>query len=122
MTTSDTRSAAPYRTCIGCRQSRPQAELVRCAVGPQGARVGRRAAGRGAWLCSMACFHTALRRNAFERSWKCSVPQDALRDLGDSVAVALAEVHTTDTHMTEAGMRESSIVGVAPGAPTSRKG
>ncbi|MGI9031561.1 MAG: YlxR family protein, partial [Ilumatobacteraceae bacterium] len=61
---------APLRTCVGCRRRRPQAELVRCAVTPDGrAVVDRRAVGRGAWLCPPPgpCFELAMRRRGFER-------------------------------------------------------
>jgi len=49
----------PLRTCVGCRARGPQAALVRF-VRPAGGGWGldaapRRAAGRGAYLCSQPC-------------------------------------------------------------------
>ena len=61
----------PTRTCVGCRATRPQSELVRVARLPDGAlMVGRTLPGRGAWLCagSVACFEAAVKRKAFARA------------------------------------------------------
>ena len=71
----------PERTCIGCRSKRPQAQLLRCALGPRGATVSRSAAGRGAWLCSYECFLTAERRRAFDRAWRTAAPARVVRKL-----------------------------------------
>ena len=114
VTTPDTRFAAPLRTCIGCRRQRPQSELVRCVEGPQGATVSRTAAGRGAWLCSTTCFHTAARRKAFDRAWKHSVHPDALQPLEQALRIAFDDVITK--------MEELSTVGVATDEPTPTKG
>lgn len=78
----------PERTCIGCRSTRPQTQLVRCALGARGASVSRTAAGRGAWLCSHECFRTAERRKAFERAWKVAVPVEMVRALDEQVRIA----------------------------------
>ena len=114
VSTSDTRLAAPLRTCIGCRQQRPQSQLVRCVVGPQGATVSRTAAGRGAWLCSAACFHTAGRRKAFDRAWKQSVHPDALQPLERALRTAFDDVIIN--------MEELPTVGVAFDEPAATKG
>ncbi|MEQ1873329.1 MAG: YlxR family protein [Ilumatobacteraceae bacterium] len=116
MTTPDTRIAAPQRTCIGCRQSRPQDELVRCTIsstagGSQGAQVSRTAAGRGAWLCSLSCYQTAVQRKAFDRSWKQSVSAETVLALGDSLRASFNR-----------DMKEWSVVGNAPDSQTSTKG
>jgi len=84
---------------------------VRCTISQQGAHVSRVAAGRGAWLCSINCYQTAVQRKAFDRSWKQSVPTDVLVTLGDSLRAAFY-----------ADMKESSVVGNAPGGSTPRKG
>jgi hypothetical protein len=48
-------TAAPQRTCIGCRKVRPKAALLRLVRGADG-RVdvddGSRARGRGAYVCA----------------------------------------------------------------------
>ena len=82
------RDSGPVRTCVGCRQRRPQSALVRCVLTAEGrAVVDRTAPGRGAWLCDPPgpCFGLAVRRKAFERA---SAPtgrdaNHAGRDLGD---------------------------------------
>jgi uncharacterized protein len=60
-------AAGPVRTCVGCRRTRPRAELVRLAATPTGVRLDRRrrAPGRGANLCpDLACIEAANRRGA----------------------------------------------------------
>lgn len=114
VTTTDTRSAAPLRTCIGCRQQRPQSSLVRCVVSPQGAIVSRTAAGRGAWLCSTACLQPAVRRKAFDRAWKQTVHPDVLQTLEPALRIAFDDVITN--------MEELPTVGVANDEPAATKG
>jgi uncharacterized protein len=53
--------------CVGCRGTRPQAELLRLAATPRGVRFDprRREAGRGAYLCpDPRCIDAAARRGA----------------------------------------------------------
>lgn len=57
-------TAAPQRTCIGCRQKRPKVTLLRLVRGGDG-RVqvddGGRAEGRGAYVCpDSECLGKAL--------------------------------------------------------------
>ena len=82
----------PERTCIGCRATRPQAQLVRCALGSRHATVSRAAAGRGAWLCSHDCFRTAVRRKAFDRAWKVAVPVEVVQELDEQVRIAFDQL------------------------------
>lgn len=51
----------PLRRCVVCREQRPQQELIRFVRDDDGQwqlDVGRKAGGRGAWLCrdSSACY------------------------------------------------------------------
>ena len=67
------RVGAPQRTCLGCRQSRPQAallRLVRTADGSVQADPARRLGGRGAYLCGAGCLTAALKRKAFGRAFR----------------------------------------------------
>ena len=69
----------PIRTCIGCRERRPQAQLVRLVLDASGEiRVDRHGPGRGAWLCGSSCFEPARRRRAFDRAWRTQVSSDAI--------------------------------------------
>ena len=80
----------PERTCVGCRQRRPQTALVRCVLTADGrAVVDRMGNGRGAWLCapSQECFVLAVRRKAFPRAWRRPVGPDALAELGRELGV-----------------------------------
>ena len=83
-------------------------------MGPQGAIVSRTAAGRGAWLCSTTCFHTAGRRKAFDRAWKRPVPSQTLLSLEEQLRNAFDDVITN--------MEELPTVGVATDGPAATKG
>jgi uncharacterized protein len=100
----------PQRTCIGCRTAGAQAGMVRCTMGPQGPSVERSAPGRGAWVCSMECFDTAVRRRSFARAWKQAVEEDDL----DRLRIAFQAVITM--------MRESPAGGCRPAEPVATKG
>jgi predicted RNA-binding protein YlxR (DUF448 family) len=53
--------------------------MHRLAVTLQGTlEVGRQAPGRGAWVCSAACFDLATRRKAFERALRRPVSKPDL--------------------------------------------
>ncbi|CAN5410528.1 hypothetical protein BH10ACT2_BH10ACT2_16130 [soil metagenome] len=74
----------------------------------------------------MDCYQTAVQRKAFDRSWKRSVPAETLLTLGDTLRDAFDKtlsgkivLHKTVLHK---DMKESSVVGVAPGGQTPRKG
>ena len=71
-------SAAPERTCVGCRRRRPQGELVRL-VGAEGRVVPALpgAPGRGAYVCPDAqCLEAAVKRRAFARAFRGPVTID----------------------------------------------
>jgi len=69
--------ASPYRTCIGCRRSRPKAELLRLARGVDGGIVvdGRGTApGRGAYVCAaVGCLERALTAGRLAHAFKGAV-------------------------------------------------
>jgi predicted RNA-binding protein YlxR (DUF448 family) len=85
--------------CVGCRARRPQLELIRCAAGTGGPSISRTAPGRGAWVCSVECFDTALRRQAFGRAWHRDVPTSQLATL----RIPLEAVITNMRHLQAAG-------------------
>ncbi|MBN9611819.1 MAG: hypothetical protein BGO26_07970 [Actinobacteria bacterium 69-20] len=65
------RSGGPVRTCIGCRERCPDAQLLRVVVvdGVVTPDPRRRLPGRGAWVHPDAgCVSTASRRRAFGRA------------------------------------------------------
>lgn len=73
-------TAAPQRTCIGCRKVRPKAALVRLVRGADGrVRVddGNRAGGRGAYVCpDRGCLGKALHAGRLGHAFKrpCEPP------------------------------------------------
>jgi predicted RNA-binding protein YlxR (DUF448 family) len=70
-------------------------------MGSDGASIDRSSAGRGAWLCSIDCFDTAVRRRAFTRAWRRDVPSsalDALRIPFESVITNMEDLTATGTH------------------------
>ena len=77
---------------------------------PTARAVSRSAAGRGAWVCSLALLRLAVRRRAFERAWRRVVGPEALATL----RIAVEPVITN--------MEELSAVGSRPDAPMLTKG
>ena len=80
--------AHPVRTCIGCRQRALDSDLLRVVTGGTGTAGSteavsvrpdprRRASGRGAWVHpDLACVDLAIRRRAFGRALRATVPMD----------------------------------------------
>ena len=68
---------APQRTCAGCGQKAPQAELYRFAARAGALVAGRTEPGRGVYSCRrLACFERAVARRAFSRVLKRTVVVD----------------------------------------------
>ncbi|MBV8728056.1 MAG: YlxR family protein, partial [Candidatus Eremiobacteraeota bacterium] len=55
------------RTCVGCRQRKEQAEMVRFVRTESSwtPDAGRRQEGRGAYLCSNKCAQRVVKNNGF---------------------------------------------------------
>jgi predicted RNA-binding protein YlxR (DUF448 family) len=88
-------SAAPVRTCIACRRSRPKSELLRLAATPRGIRldVRQRGEGRGAYLCpNPECLNATAHRGG-------KLVLRALRGgRMEQVQAALEQVRAQDLH------------------------
>jgi predicted RNA-binding protein YlxR (DUF448 family) len=90
------RVGAPQRTCLGCRQSRPQAallRLVRTADGSVEADPARRLGGRGAYLCpNESCLSEALRRARWAHAFRApaTLSPEAAATLRRSIGAAPA--------------------------------
>lgn len=81
----------PQRTCVACRQRRPQRELVRIVATDEGFEVepDRRPAGRGAYVCpEQRCVSRAAERGGrvLRRALRSGDDSDASRAL-DAVPV-----------------------------------
>ena len=70
----------PMRQCLGCREMKPKAELVRVVRSPEGAvsvDLRGKAPGRGAYVCrSVDCLKKALRSKALSRSLDVEIPPE----------------------------------------------
>jgi predicted RNA-binding protein YlxR (DUF448 family) len=75
---------APERSCVGCRERAPKAELVRVARTPAGVRVDPHgnAPGRGAYVHrDPACVAAALRKGALASALRTGLAQEELARL-----------------------------------------
>jgi len=83
----------PQRTCMGCRQVKDQAELIRFVCSPEGevlADLKSRLPGRGAYLCnSRSCIETAVQRKQFDRAFRRSCEPVANDSLIEAVGQEL---------------------------------
>ena len=70
----------PMRQCLGCREMKPKAELIRIVRSPEGAvtlDLKGRAPGRGAYLCrSSECIKRALKSKALERVFSMKIEEN----------------------------------------------
>ena len=70
----------PMRQCLGCREMKPKAELVRVVRSPEGAvsvDLRGKAPGRGAYVCRSAdCLKKALRSKAVGRALGVEIPPE----------------------------------------------
>ena len=68
----------PLRQCLGCREMKPKAELVRVVRSPEGSvsvDLRGKAPGRGAYVCRSAdCLKKALRSKALSRNLGVEIP------------------------------------------------
>ncbi len=82
----------PLRQCLGCREMKPKAELVRVVRSPEGAvSVDPRgkAPGRGAYVCRSAdCLKKALRSKALGRSLGVEIPPELYGELAAQMEAA----------------------------------
>lgn len=86
---------APERRCIATAETRPQAELLRFVVGPEGQivpDVAGKLPGRGLWLTpTREALALAIKKNAFARAAKAPVTvPDGLAELIERLLVARA--------------------------------
>jgi len=85
----------PQRTCIACRKSKDQAQLVRFVVAPDGEVVvdyRHRLPGRGAYTCiDSACLQAAVERKQFQRSFRGRCGEISFAALNSGVQAALQQ-------------------------------
>ena len=87
----------PLRQCLGCREMKPKAELVRVVRSPEGAvslDLRGKAPGRGAYVCRSAdCLKKALRSKAVSRSLGVEIPPE----IYDALTAQMEEADGTDS-------------------------
>jgi len=85
----------PQRTCIACRQTKPQDQLVRYVVAPDGMLLvdyRHRLPGRGAYTCiDLECLQTAVTRKQFQRSFQGKCNELSFVALQDGLQQALLQ-------------------------------
>ncbi len=80
----------PMRMCVGCREMKPKAELLR-VVKPQDGdcaidRTGK-APGRGAYVCESAeCLKKAQKSRALERALDAKIEDGVFEQLAEQIA------------------------------------
>ncbi|MBQ7448023.1 MAG: YlxR family protein [Eubacterium sp.] len=82
-------SKSTQRMCVGCRQMIDKKDLIRLVRTPEGSYeldpTGKKN-GRGAYICQKAeCMEKAVKNNGFQRSFKGTVPKEALALLTEEI-------------------------------------
>lgn len=75
----------PQRQCVGCREHKDKAQLVRVVRSPEGEisldRKGKKP-GRGAYLCpEESCLKRAAKSRALERALNTPIPPEIMEAL-----------------------------------------
>ena len=82
----------PMRMCVGCREMKPKAQLVRVVKPQEGeAHIDRtgKAQGRGAYLCPrIECLQKARRSHALERALSAQIGEDVFAQLEEQLRSA----------------------------------
>ena len=79
----------PMRQCLGCREMKPKATLVRVVRSPEGEialDTKGKASGRGAYVCHDAeCLAMARKAKRFEKAFSCAIPDDVFERMEDEL-------------------------------------
>ena len=90
---SRVRRTAPERTCIGCRASAPQDELLRIGRLPDGSVGVGRSSGRGAYVHrDRTCVERSLRVAVLARALRRGLSTDELGRLRERIEGELGSV------------------------------
>ncbi len=85
----------PMRMCVGCREMKPKAELIRVVRSPEGEvsldPVGKKP-GRGAYVCrSSACLGRAIKQKQLERQLETALSEETAASLRATLEALQAE-------------------------------
>ena len=79
----------PMRQCLGCREMKPQRELIRVVRSPEGEislDFKGKAPGRGAYICpAPACLKQAIKAKALERAFSTQIPEAVYEKLNEEM-------------------------------------
>lgn len=82
------------RTCIECRKTDSKQEFIRIVRTPEGSveydPTGK-ANGRGAYVCSLACFEKAASARKFDRALRTNVDKQRYEQLAQDVMSKLLD-------------------------------
>ena len=80
-------SYIPHRMCLGCRESKPQKDLIRLSFSDGRIAISEgKEFGRGAYLCSSPkCLELALKKKAFQRLLKRSILEEEIKLLSEAI-------------------------------------
>ena len=89
----------PLRMCVGCREMKPKASLIRVVRSPEGQvsldPVGKKP-GRGAYVCrDVACLNRAIRQKQLERQLQAALSPETAEALRETL-VALQQAAAED--------------------------
>ena len=79
----------PLRQCVGCREHKPKAELIRVVRSPEGEvslDFKGKKPGRGAYVCpDPNCLKKARKSRALERSFSAPLPDEVWAGLEEQM-------------------------------------
>ena len=84
----------PMRKCMGCQEMKNKRELIRVVRTPEGEVAfdpKGRAAGRGAYVCSVECLEQALKSKRIERALKTQVSDEQKESVARAMREALCD-------------------------------
>ncbi len=84
-----TNKKIPLRMCVGCREKRPKAELIRIVRKPEGEIITDttgKISGRGAYICRCAeCLAKAEKTGALSRAFEMKIDGEIYSSLREAL-------------------------------------
>ena len=72
------------RTCIACRTTRNQDEMLRISKQQDKIEIGSKSMGRGAYICKKSdCINLTIKKHLLNRAFKCNLNSDVYERLGE---------------------------------------
>lgn len=98
-TTQPRERSTPQRTCVACRESFAQTQLLRLVCAPQGEQLHldylQKLPGRGAYVCATSnCIERAIKRGGFQRAFKKKVSIEVATLHAEAYKAALRQIRS----------------------------